>query len=336
MNSDIAKPAHVVRELDEVLAGIHEELAGVEDLLDATAESAEIPLLQDVLRATLTGPAKRLRPALVLLGCDLFGVRGSGPRTLAAATEVLHSATLVHDDIVDASDSRRGRPAIHVAWSGKVAVLAGDYLFATAAALVAELDRPRIVRMFAETIHSMSRSEFISPVYGEDTAVVRHQYLAKIGDKTASLFALATEAAGELVASKADQGSALRALGWSLGMAFQIADDILDVSGESGTTGKPVGGDLREGVLTLPVILYLSSAPEREDAVRRVVAGEASGDEDMVEALRLVRESGAIDEAQRVAASYAADSQRALEVLPAGPARNAMAELVTLATHRST
>ncbi len=335
MPSDSAPPARAGRELNDILAGIRPELHGVEELLGRVAEIPDIPLLGSVLGAVLAGPAKRLRPALALLSCDLLGARGHGPRTLAAATEVLHSATLVHDDIVDASDSRRGRPAIHVTWSGKVAVLAGDYLFATAAALVAELDRPSIVRMFADTIHRMSRSEFVSPAYGRDAAAAREQYLTKIGAKTASLFALATGAAGELAGAKDGWGSALQTFGWSLGMSFQITDDILDVSGESGSTGKPVGGDLREGVLTLPVILYLSSTPHGDDAVRRVVAGDARGDEDVAAALRLVRESSAVHEARRVAADYAADSRRALQELPDGPARTAMDELAAHAAQRS-
>ena len=321
--------------LGDILAGVQDRLGEVEDLLAASARAPDLPLLEAVLTSILAGPAKRLRPALVLLICDLFGMRGEGPVKLAAGTEVLHSATLVHDDIVDSAVARRGKPAVHAAWSQKVAVLSGDFLFASAADLVAQLDRPRIVRLFADTIQQMSRSEFLAPAYGGDPQAARGQYLAKIGGKTASLMALSCDAAADLAGADAAQCQAAHEYGWSLGIAFQIVDDILDVSGQSYETGKPVGSDLRQGQLTLPVILYLSGGTAEDSVVRRVLDGRASGDEDVAQALRLLRESGAIAEARRVAVSYAQRSWRALDGLPAGPSLEALRDLVVYATERS-
>ena len=322
------------RDLPDILTGVRAGLDGVEDLLRESALAPGAPVLEAALAAILTSPAKRLRPAVALLVCDLLDAQADEAITLAAATEVLHTATLVHDDIVDGASERRGQPAIHVAWSEKVAVLAGDFLFATSADLVARLDRPRIVRLFADTIHRMSRSEFDAPDPAAEPDTAIEQYLTKIGNKTASLIALGCDAGADLAGASDAQRRALHEYGWSLGMAFQIADDVLDVSGEPELTGKPVGGDLDQGLLTLPVILYLKSSSDGDGIVRRLLAGEASSGELPV-ALRLVRESGAAADAMHMAGDYAAQSRAALEALPSGPARNALDELVTYAVERS-
>ncbi|MBM4435755.1 MAG: polyprenyl synthetase family protein, partial [Actinobacteria bacterium] len=306
MRTDALVDRRPGRSLPEILAQIRPGLEAVETLLSEAAHVPDLPMLASILASVLSGPAKRLRPALALLACEALGTNGAVPVTLATATEVLHSATLVHDDIVDSAASRRGKPAAHVAWSDKLAVLAGDYLFATAADLVARLERPRIVRQFADTIQRMARSEFVAPSFADGMRAARAQYLDKIGNKTASLVALACDAAAELAGAPDIQRDALHAFGWNVGLAFQVIDDILDVSGSSGDTGKPVGGDLRHGTLTLPVIIYLESGGERDGLVRRVVSGQASDDASMDEALRRLRASGAADAAHAWAAELAA------------------------------
>ncbi len=335
MRSDPLAERASGRELEEILAGVRDRLKAVEHALAAAARVPEIPLLQSILQSILLAPAKRLRPALVVLACDLLGVAGDAPVRLAAGTEVLHSATLVHDDIVDAANARRGRPTAHVQWSERAAVLAGDFLFATSADLVAQLDRPRIVRLFAHTIHRISRSEFISPTGEGDLATVYEQYLAKIGDKTASLFALGCDAAAELADPPDEQRHALHEYGWSLGVAFQMADDILDVVGDTAETGKPVGGDLRAGALTLPVILHLLGDSADDAIVRRVVNGVATEAADVQAALASLRESGAIAESRRIASERADRARAALGRLPPGAALDALHGLVDYATDRS-
>ena len=311
------------------------QLADVEEVLRACARVPEIPLLEQVLGAVLLAPGKRLRPALALHVAQIVGGRPDAVARLAAATEALHSATLVHDDIVDSSPERRGRPAVHVTWSQKIAVLAGDYLFATAADLVAQLDRPVIVRLFAATIHDMSTSEFVAPSYDDDGESAREQYLRKIGHKTASLFALACEAAAVLGDAPAAEREAFRDLGWSLGMAFQITDDILDISGLVAETGKPVGTDLRAGLVTLPVILYLGDGAGDDDPVRAVLTGKATDDADVMQALDAIKASGAVDDAAEVAGGYAAQARAALDRVRPSPARELVADFIHQATERT-
>ena len=311
------------------------QLAEVEEVLRACTRVPEIPLLEEVLGAVLLAPGKRLRPALALHVAQIVGGRPEAVARLAAATEVLHSATLVHDDIVDSSPERRGQPAVHVTWSQKIAVLAGDYLFATAADLVAQLDRPVIVRLFAATIHDMSTSEFVAPSYDDDGDLARDQYLRKIGHKTASLFALACEAAAVLGDAPAVEREAFRDLGWSLGMAFQITDDILDISGLVAETGKPIGTDLRAGLVTLPVILYLGDGAGDEDPVRAVLTGQATGDADVMQALDAIKSSGAVEDAAAVAGSFAAQARAALDRVRPSPSREPIAAFIHQATERT-
>ena len=288
----------------------------------------DVPVLEEILLAVLTSPAKRLRPALALLVAQVVGGRHEEIVKLAAATEILHSATLVHDDIVDSAAERRGRPALHVAWSQKIAVLAGDYLFATSADLVARLDRPAIVRLFSATIHDMARSEFATVEFEDDRDLAHRQYLQKIGHKTASLFAHTCEAVAVIADASEEEREALRGLGWSVGMAFQITDDILDIRGAMAETGKPVGTDLRAGVLTLPVIMYLGNEPSGGELVQEVLSGKSTDDLTVARALDAINASGAVDEAAEIARGHANSARAALALVRAVPARDAIEAFV--------
>ena len=324
------------RDLAAILAPVQRGQAQVEAVLDRCVAESEIPLLQTVLASVLGSQGKRLRPAISLLIGQAYGVDREQVVLLAAGTEVLHSATLVHDDIVDEADSRRGEPSIHAAWSTKVAVLAGDYLFASAADLVARLNRPRIVRQFADTIHVMSRSEFVFPSFNGDPDATRQQYLEKIGGKTAALIALACDATAVLADASDGEARSLHEFGWALGMAFQITDDVLDIAGVSQETGKPVGGDLRAGLLTLPVVEYLDTAGSPTLVMRRLADGEGLSEAQAAEAIETLRASGAVDAARAVAGEFADQARAALTQLPADPAFEALADLVTYATDRHT
>ena len=322
------------RDLVEILAPVQTGLTQVEAELARGVAESRLPILQSVLASVFGGSGKRLRPAIALLIGQAYGVAREDVVLLATGTEALHSATLVHDDIVDEADSRRGQPSIHAAWSTKVAVLAGDYLFASAADLVARLNRPKIVRQFADTIHVMSRSEFVFPSFRGDPEATRQQYLEKIGGKTAALIALACDATAVLADASDSEAQALHDFGWALGMAFQVTDDVLDVAGVSQETGKPVGGDLRSGLLTLPVVEYLDSAVLPTPVMRRLADGERLSETEAAEAIETLRASGAIDAARAVAGGYAGQARSALGRLPSDPAFDALADLVTYATDR--
>lgn len=324
-----------LRELDSILDPVSSYRARVETSLQECVASGEIPILRSVLESVLGGPAKRLRPAITLLVGLGYRFEEDDLILLAAGVEVLHSATLVHDDIVDAADSRRGRLAVHMAWSDKVAILAGDYLFATSADMVARLDRPRIVRQFADTIRLMSRSEFAAPVLDSGPGAARLQYLEKIGNKTASLIALSCIATGVLVDVDDAAADALQEFGWALGMAFQITDDVLDVAGEANETGKPVGGDLRAGILTLPTIEYMECAPDPHPSLCKLAHGEPMSEDEVSVAIQLLDSSGALVAARDVAEQFSVQARTALERLPSNQAFDALADLVTYATDRS-
>lgn len=336
MRSSAVTDRRPPRDLAEILAPVQMGQAQVESELARCVADSQLPMLQTVLASVLGSQGKRLRPAIALLIGQAYGVDREEVVLLAAGTEVLHSATLVHDDIVDEADSRRGQPAVHAAWSTKVAVLAGDYLFASAADLVARLNRPKIVRQFADTIHVMSRSEFVFPSFNGDADATRRQYLEKIGGKTAALIALACDATAVLADAPDDEAQALHDVGWSLGMAFQVTDDVLDIAGVSQETGKPVGGDLRAGLLTLPVVEYLDAAASPTPVMRRLADGEGLSEAEAAEAIETLRTSGAVDAARAVAEGYADRARSALTRLPSDPAFDALADLVTYATDRHT
>ena len=314
---------------------VEQQLAEVDRAIRRCARVPNIQPLEQVLLAVLTAPAKRLRPTLALLVAETVGGHPQDVVKLAAATEILHCATLVHDDLVDGADERRGRPAVHVAWSQKVAVLAGDYLFASAADLVAQLDRPPIVRLFAATIRDMARSEFIFPDWDADGDATERQYLEKIGHKTASLFAHACESVATLADVSSSECEALRELGWNVGMAFQITDDILDIRGFTAETGKPIGTDFRAGLITLPVILYLRCEPPSASHVRAVLSGCARDDADVAEALEAISTSSALDEAVVIARGFADRAISALARVRPAPAGALLETFVRQATERS-
>ena len=320
--------------LAEILSHVQDSMSRVDARLSAISAPESGSTLGAVLKFSLGDTGKRIRPAIVLLSSAAFGRSDDAAIGLAAATECLHSATLVHDDIVDGADSRRGRKAVHVMWSQAAAVLSGDFLFAAAADLVASLERPRIVRMFADTIMKMCRSEFDAPSFRAGSDGMLEDYLLKIEGKTASLFALCCEASAELADAGEPALAAMRGYGTNLGLAFQITDDVLDVMGDENDTGKPVGNDLRQGVLTLPAIHFLNDHRADGSLIRRVIDQPAGSDRELRRAIWEIRESGAIEHAMADAESYAEKARGFLAPLPAGRNRAALEDLTHYVINR--
>lgn len=293
----------------------------------------DYPQLTAVLQHLLDSGGKRLRPGLALLAGKLYAERTDPDKlvALAASVEMLHTATLVHDDLIDGSLLRRGRTTLNTRWSMGATVLTGDYLFARAAALAAETDHVRVMAIFANTLMTICSGELsqiferhtVPPVDNEaawQAALAR--YDQRIHAKTASLFAGATEAAAVLGSAPQVQVMALRDYGQALGMGFQIMDDVLDFRGDEGVLGKPVGSDLREGIVTLPVLYFLRTHPDD----KRVAAIVRNGGEDGLvdEVVVAIRESGAIGQATDRARAFIAQSQAALTSLPEGETRSLM------------
>ena len=292
------------------------------------------------LRATLDyllgSGGKRLRPALVLLSSKFYPADAEEVASLAAAVETLHTATLVHDDLIDNALLRRGNPTLNALWNSAATVLTGDYLFARAAAFAAETESVRVISIFAQTLMTICSGE-LHQIFGSDggqpTATAKEYYYQRIYSKTASLFAASTEAGSLLSGAPEPEVQALRDYGYNLGMAFQIVDDILDFAGNEGELGKPVGSDLRQGIITLPTIYFLEAHPG-DEVVTRVISSRDEGDDEVRAAVEMIKESGAIESSTAEAKSFAARSRDALSILPHNEYRQAMLDLADFVVER--
>jgi geranylgeranyl pyrophosphate synthase len=305
----------------------------------------DYPQLTAVLHSLLDSGGKRLRPGLALFAGRFFPADRDKLVSLAASVEMLHTATLVHDDLIDGALMRRGHSTVNARWSTGATVLTGDYLFARAAALAAETDHVRVMAIFADTLMTICSGELRQifdrhdlPHLGSQEAwqAALERYDQRIHAKTASLFAAATESAAVLGGALDAEVSALRDYGRFLGMGFQIIDDVLDFQGNEGVLGKPVGSDLREGIVTLPTLHYLRSHPddERVAAVVRGSEGGAANSELVREVVDAIRESGAAALAMERAQMFISRSQAALASLPAGEARDMLQALADYTVSR--
>lgn len=278
------------------------------------------------------GGGKRLRPALVLLSSCLYGADEEESIFAAAATEMLHTATLIHDDLIDGSLMRRGAETLNANWPPGATVLAGDYVFARAAYLVSQTNNIRLMSRFAETLMIICNGEVRQLFDGREGQPSLQEYERRIYAKTASLIALSAEAGPILAQTDGEIVESLRLYGERLGLAFQIVDDVLDFVADEETLGKPVGSDLRQGLITLPTLLFLQRDPDYP-ALRRVLAGTRS-QEVVEDAVQAVATSPIIDQAMEMARQYADQAQAALEGTPENPYRSALLDLTDFAVNR--
>ena len=292
--------------------------------------------LAEVLTHLVSAGGKRLRPAVSLLVSKIYPCDTERALSLAAGLEMLHTATLVHDDLIDQAVLRRGIPTLNTFWTPVATILAGDYMFGRAARYVAETENPRVISLFAETLKTIVGGE-LQQLYNRPVGLPsREAYLERIYGKTAALFTTAAEAAGELGGAPSDIVVRLRDYGYNLGMAFQIIDDILDFTGSQAQVGKPVGGDLREGIVTLPVMLYAEAEPDSPFLLRYLAAAPGADRLAAVDALvAAVRESPAIEAARSVAVDFVERANAALAALPDVPSRRVLEDIgwYTVARH---
>ncbi|MFV2012482.1 MULTISPECIES: polyprenyl synthetase family protein [unclassified Micromonospora] len=320
-------------QLQASVAGI---LAGVEVELRDSVFSAD-PFVTEAARHLVEAGGKRFRPLLVALGAH-FG-DPAAPLVVPAAVvmELTHLATLYHDDVMDEALVRRGAPSANSRWTNSVAILVGDYLFARAADLAADLGIEAVrlqARTFARLVHGQI-AETVGPHGGEPS--VDH-YLQVIGDKTGSLIATSARFGGMFGGAAAEHVEALAGYGETIGVAFQLSDDLLDIASDSAQSGKTPGTDLREGVHTLPV-LYALGSDDGDAASRRLreilAAGPVTDDDLHAEALGLLRESPALKRARETVRGYAEEARSRLAPLPPGPARQAMQSLCDFIADRT-
>ena len=293
-------------------------------------------LIPQVAGHIIAAGGKRLRPMLTLASarmCDYAGDRHIG---LAACVEFIHTATLLHDDVVDESDLRRGAASANAVWGNKSSVLVGDFLFSRAFELMVEDGSLDVLRILSQASSIIAEGEVLQLVTANDTETTEENYLEVIRSKTAKLFAAAAEIGAVVADRPEDDWQALDAFGHNLGMAFQLVDDVLDYSARQATLGKTVGDDFREGKITLPVVLAFSAADEDEKAFwRRTLEDLEQKKGDFRRAVTMLEKSGALAASMERARDYGARARQALEPFPDCEIKDALAEAVEFAIHRN-
>jgi octaprenyl-diphosphate synthase len=304
------------------------------DALIRARLASDVVLINQIADHIIAGGGKRLRPMLHVLAAGAAGYTGAQHVKLAAVIEFIHTSTLLHDDVVDESDLRRGRKTANALWGNAASVLVGDFLYSRSFQLMVELDDMRVMRILADTTNTIAEGEVLQLLNIGNADVDEAAYLAVIERKTAVLFAAATELGGLLGGLPADQVAALRRYGMELGYAFQIADDVLDYTSDTDTLGKNIGDDLAEGKPTLPLIYALQQATSEEmQAIRQAIEhGELTA---LDRVLATIRRSGALERTHARAVQHAQAAREALAMLPASAYRDALAALANYSVQRT-
>jgi geranylgeranyl pyrophosphate synthase len=332
-------------DVGQLLAPVRSGLQQVEAKMKGVDGSVFAPLAHAFLDLIGSG-GKRLRPALALLTARLdptANTTDSAVIALAAAVEMLHTSTLVHDDVIDGALLRRGAPTLNAVWNGGATVLAGNYMFGTAAAFAAETQHPQVIRLFADTLRVIVDGELRQLAARNEYQQERDSYYERIYAKTASLFCAATEGAARLSALPERTVRRLRDYGYGFGMAFQIVDDILDFTGDESSLGKPAGSDLRQGTLTLPFFYYLQQHPQPtrlidrfQQAQEALEAGEPAAWHSLIDQMVAeVRVSPAIAAAQREALAFLDQARTSLAEIPDSVYKQALLGLCDFVVQRT-
>lgn len=290
------------------------------------------PWVAEPLGYVLEGSGKRIRPTLTLLAGRFYKYNLDSLVPMAAAIELFHNATLVHDDAVDNAMTRRGREAVNRRWGEDIAVLLGDYLFSVSADLVCSIGNLRVMRLFAQTLTEISGGQLRETFTAYNWRRNRKDYYEQIYSKTASLFEAATGTGAMLSEAPEESVRALTSYGKNLGMAFQVIDDILDFTGDAKEMGKPVGGDLMQGTLTLPAMMFMERNP-RDKLVQQIF--EKRGDRAKVDrVIQMVRDSTILDECYKIAAGFCDQARHELGALPDKDCLQAMGALADFVVER--
>ena len=304
----------------------------MEQRIREQAGQEQHPDLRSALEHLLAAGGKRIRPTLGLLVGNMLGAPEEKLITLGASVELLHTATLVHDDLIDGALLRRGMPTLNARWSPAATVLTGDFLFARAAKLAAETDHLPLMKLFADTLATIVNGE-LTQMFSARGVIERDNYYQRIYAKTASLFEMSSLAACMVATEEEEMRASMKVFGYEVGMAFQIVDDILDFTGEQSAVGKPIGSDLLNGLVTLPAIYYAEAHPHDED----VVSLPEGGWKDTDRVQRLVdgiRQSEAIQQAMDEARSAVHRALSALEEAPETPEKEALDNLARFIVDR--
>jgi len=297
---------------------------------------SKVALIPELAGHLIAGGGKRMRPMLTLACANLLGYPGTRHHKLAAAVEFIHTATLLHDDVVDGSGMRRGKRTANLIWGNSASVLVGDFLFSRAFELMVEDGSLKVLRILSHASAVIAEGEVEQLTAQRRIETDEEQYLRIISAKTAALFAAACRVSPVVAEADEDAELALEAYGRHLGIAFQLTDDVIDYASDSATMGKGVGDDFRDGKMTLPVILaYARGNSDEREFWRTAIAGDRVGDEDLAHAVQLLRSTGALSDTLEQARHYGRRAIDALAVFPASKAKAALSEAVEFAIARA-
>jgi len=336
MSADVIplRPTERKPTLDPILALTAPGMNCVNSVILERMQS-EIPLIPALAGHLISGGGKRMRPMLTIAGAELCGYQGTRHHKLAAAVEFIHTATLLHDDVVDGSETRRGKEAANIIFGNPATVLVGDLLFARAFELMVEDGSLKVLKVLSNASSVIAEGEVDQLTAQRHIETSEERYLSIIGSKTAALFAAATRVAA-IVAERSDaEERALEDYGRNLGIAFQLVDDAIDYDSETGESGKDKGDDFREGKMTLPVILaYARGDAEERQFWQEAIAGFRTDDDDLAHAVELINRHDCVAATRERARHYAQRAIDAIACFPAGEARIAMAEAARFAVAR--
>jgi octaprenyl-diphosphate synthase len=321
---------------ERLLALVGDDLARVNALIRERMSSEHAPRIPEISAHLIEAGGKRLRPILTLAASRLCDYTGGDHIKLAATVEFIHTATLLHDDVVDESAKRRGRATANILWDNKSSVLVGDYLFARAFQLMVETGSIEVLAILSNASAVIAEGEVLQLTTAHDLSTDLNRYDQVIHGKTAALFAAATEVGAVIAGAGAAQVAALRTFGDGLGMAFQLADDLLDYGGSSAALGKNTGDDFREGKVTLPVILAFGRGDDEARAFwRRTIGRGRQQPGDLEQAMAYLRQTDAPAGTQAAARGHADRALAALAGFPAGPMRTALEDIAEFVVART-
>ena len=329
-----SKLAGMANAVDRLSALLAEDLGAVDALIHAHMTSP-VGVIPNLAAHLIDAGGKRIRPLITLASARLLGGGGDGPRKLAAAVEFIHTATLLHDDVVDDSNMRRGKQAANRVWGNPSSVLVGDFLFARSFNLMVETGDIQVLDILARAASVIAEGEVMQLAAANDADTTLERYMEIVAAKTAALFAAAARAGAVAAGRPGAEAGALETYGRELGLAFQLVDDALDYGGVSAIMGKNSGDDFREGKVTLPVVFARDAGDEAELVFWRRVMGGDRGDDDFHRALALIHRHDAIELTLNAARHHAAAAAAALADLPANAYRDALTELTEFVVQRA-
>lgn len=320
--------------LQPLLTLVASDMEAVNQIIFDKARS-DVEMIPEVARHLIDSGGKRLRPMLTIAAAKLCGYQGAGHVTLAASVEFMHTATLLHDDVVDESDMRRGHETARLLWGNEASVLVGDFLLGQAFKMMVDVGSMGALRVLSNAAAVIAEGEVMQIVAAKNTGTTEEQYLAVINAKTAALFSAAAEVGAIIAERPAEEQAALATYGTNLGMAFQVVDDVLDYAGDPEKLGKNIGDDFREGKITMPVVLAYQRGNEEEQTFWRKTMQEGEQDGgDIARALVYMERRGAIAESIARARNYGKLASQALAVFPESAEKSALLDAVDFCISR--